>query len=109
MRMWRVFVELKIFFLKNFAGGVFNAWEIWDATKDFSFWSIALTETTKASQISDFPDRTDTSDKTDYLIGDFSDHIIYPLSPAPSFDLFNKRNNKTRVPNKKTTKKHTCN
>jgi hypothetical protein len=38
--MWRVSVEPKIFFLKNFAGGAFNAREMWNATKDFSFWLI---------------------------------------------------------------------
>jgi hypothetical protein len=38
--MWRVFVKPKIFFLKNFAGGAFDAWEMWNATKDFYFWFI---------------------------------------------------------------------
>lgn len=83
---------------------MFNAWEIWDATKDFSFWSIALAEIIKSTQISNFPD---TSDKTDYLIGDFSDHIICTISLTPSFGLFNKQNNKTSVPNKIKNNKKT--
>lgn len=50
--MWRVFVELEIFFLKNFASGAFDAWERGNATKDFSFWFIESDKTDKSD--SDF-------------------------------------------------------